>query len=137
MKSVQVILAVAFATKCLAVPMSESSNTTQMKTFGTINVDGVGPIHIISYSVNNLKVKLEFFQSLLGDIQKIRDTFFGTFLDTPHPTTCKLYIKKNIFSDLKQQNSSCDTLSYPLECHLFFEWTYTSFLALSKFLRCC
>jgi hypothetical protein len=56
MKNFLIILVLAFATfaKCLAVPMPV--NTTLMKTFGTVDVDGVGPIHIVSYSTENLKV---------------------------------------------------------------------------------
>ncbi len=36
-----------------------SVNETFMKTFGTVDVDGVGPIHIVSYSTDNLKVKFD------------------------------------------------------------------------------
>jgi len=57
MKNFLIVLILAFATlaKCHGVPMLV--NTTIMKTLGSINVEGVGPIHIVSHSTGMVKVK--------------------------------------------------------------------------------
>ena len=65
MTKFQTALVVIFATMAngLAVPLSVPIpvNMTQMKTMGTIIVDGVGPIHIVSQSPDNVKVILIAF----------------------------------------------------------------------------
>ena len=62
MTKFQIALVVIFAmmANSLAVPLSVPIpvNMTQMKTMGTIIVDGVGPISIVSQSPDNVKVNL-------------------------------------------------------------------------------
>ena len=63
MKNFQIALVVVVATLAtsLAVPLSEPVpvNSTLMKSMGTINVDGVGPIHIVSRSTGNVRVNVD------------------------------------------------------------------------------
>jgi len=65
MRNFQIVLVVVVSTMAttLAVPLSEPIlvNTTQMKTMGTINVEGVGPIHIASQSPGNVRVMASLF----------------------------------------------------------------------------
>ncbi len=66
MKNFQIFVVVAVVVTTmatsLAVPLSEPVpvNMTQMKTIGTINVDGVGPIHVVSHYADNVKVNLDY-----------------------------------------------------------------------------
>ena len=65
MKNFQIALVVVVATMAtgLAVPLSEPVpvNSTLMKTMGTIDVDGVGPIHIVSHSTGNVRVNVDCY----------------------------------------------------------------------------
>ena len=65
MKIFQITLFVVVATMAtaLAVPLSEPVpvNSTLMKIVGRINVDGVGPIEIVSFTTDNVRVNVDYY----------------------------------------------------------------------------